>query len=122
MSQMRQVLTLEIESQAVPTSYVGRLADGENVYIRYRHGRLTVQVSPTDDFFSDQAQLILEKTLGNKWAGVILIDQVVEETAEVLSFESSLVDRIMAEQQAFHQDNDDAWESFFASVSDHLED
>lgn len=118
---MRQVQTLEVESHAVPTSYVGDLADGERVYIRYRHGRLTVEVYPDEQSF-EQAELIFEKTIGDEWAGIIMLDEVVGQTADVLRFPAELVETVTARQRSFHEENDEAWENFFASVADKLED
>ena len=38
---------------AAPSQWEGRLNDGRVVYIRYRHGKLTVRIGPEDASVSD---------------------------------------------------------------------
>ena len=80
---------LEKTGSACPSQWEAKLDDGRMLYIRYRWGRLTVEVSrlPTDDIFDAVgANLILDKRFGGAYDGTLSTDEMKSHCSRVLQF------------------------------------
>ena len=83
-----RIINLAQTCYACPSQWEGSLEDGRTIYIRYRHGRLSVSIShePTDSF-SDAVtgENIYSKTIGDDLDGFIEWEKVSELTGLIYS-------------------------------------
>lgn len=78
-----QVISLEQTCGACPSQWEGRLADGRGIYIRFRHGRLTLTFFEGDDFvtadFNKEVRHLVWES-DNEWDGVMDTSEMMGHT------------------------------------------
>lgn len=76
------IQSLEQTCWAAPSQWEGRTVDDRPVYIRYRHGTLTVQVGPVGASIDDALATvpIYDEDVGDKLGSVLDWDEVVDAT------------------------------------------
>jgi hypothetical protein len=83
---MKKIKALQQTCVACPSQWDAETTDGEEVYIRYRWGRLSVQLGgPAGEFLYDEQ-------VGDSFDGVMTEAQMINhlELAEVLDFSEVL--------------------------------
>ena len=72
---MIHVHSLEQTGNFCPSQWEGRDDEGRQVYIRYRHGRLTAQLD---------GRLVYEGTHGDEWDGTMKTETMLYAVASLL--------------------------------------
>ncbi len=76
---------------ACPSQWEGSLDDGRAIYIRYRHGYLSIRLSekPTDDIYDAVGgEEVLGKGYGDGWDGCIDLETVTELSGTLFDWSS----------------------------------
>ena len=73
-----KIKTLKCTSHCCPSQWEGATDKGEMIYIRYRWGRLTIQLSEPGGTVRDavNAKFLYQKQIGDEYAGVLSIDEI----------------------------------------------
>jgi hypothetical protein len=85
----RPVVTELVKScEHCPAQWDGRTEDGRVLYVRYRYGRLSVQlgVDTGDEFDGVNGALILQDAAGDQWDGSMETAEMILRTDHVLDF------------------------------------
>ena len=89
---MKKPLIIEIHqtTSACPTQFEGKTSDGRMVYIRYRFGRLSLQISkkPADfvDRLFEDFNTYYDEIIGERYDGCIDLDLLKEKLKDVVMF------------------------------------
>lgn len=76
-----KIKSLKCTCSACPSQWEGLTERNEALYIRYRWGRLTIQLSEQDGTIRDaiiSGRILYQKQIGDEFGGVIDIEEVME--------------------------------------------
>lgn len=79
-----KVTEIAMTCSACPSQWEGRLEDGRHIYVRYRHGHLTLGAGPTFDDavgagFADNehGELLFSAQIGGEYDGVMSTEDML---------------------------------------------
>lgn len=81
----------EMTCSACPSQWEGRTVDNKPIYIRYRWGRLTVQIwGVGKDIFDEETdgEYIFDQQLGDAYHGVMDTEEMMEATKSVIQWDT----------------------------------
>lgn len=76
-----KIKSIKNTSTCCPSQWEGITESNETFYIRYRWGRLAIQLSEPDGTLKDainSGRILYQKQIGDEFAGVIHIEEVLE--------------------------------------------
>jgi hypothetical protein len=85
MGETLRVVSLTQTCTACPSQWEGRLSNGDYVYIRYRHGYLSLSTGPTPDEAVGGEDVFAEQ-IGGDFDGFMDLAEVATHAASVLDF------------------------------------
>lgn len=85
---------------ACPTQYEGRFEDGDDLYIRYRYGELTVYKTPHGREHYSEGHLLLEVEHGADLDGTLEDAELIQHCKDLLTFPDEFVQRAQSNPTA----------------------
>ena len=77
------VRELQITSPACPSAWRGKTDDGKNIYIRYRHGKLWVDLD---------GHTVFQEIIGGMFDGLLWAKELKEKLQDVVDFQIEVPD------------------------------
>ena len=86
---MIKVTDIEMTCGACPSQWEGHTDDDRQIYVRYRWGNLTIEVSEPGDTEKNAAvfgELVFEAQCGDGLSGIMSYNKLKELTKDVIEF------------------------------------